>query len=77
MQHVIVENSGKRDNVIMIKESAPGRIIAIHTPPSPARNKLLLNQSTDKVTLGCINVSEELFNYLVVNYNGSEIKIEQ
>ena len=77
MTHVILENSGKREDVLMIKESSPGRIIAIHTPPSDNRKRLLSNHSTEKVTLGCINVTEELFNYLVVNYNGTNIKIEQ
>lgn len=73
--HVVVENSGKREDVLMIKESSPGRIIAIHTVPNEKRERLLEQQSTDKVTMGCVNVSKELFDYLVNNYNGDTIKI--
>ncbi len=76
MTHVILENSGKREDVLMIKESSPGRIIAIHTPPNAHRKQLLDEQSTAKVTLGCINVSNELFYYLVNNFNESTITIE-
>lgn len=43
--------------------------------PSVNREILLQQQSKDKVTMGCVNVSKELFDYLVNNYNGNTIKI--
>ena len=75
IQHVIVENNNKREDVLMIKESSPGRIVAIHVTPNSKREMLLDEQSKEKVTMGCVNVSKELFDYLVNNYNGDTIKI--
>ena len=75
MEHVIVVNGGISENVLKITESGVNRIVAIHRPPNATRVKLLEQQSTDKITNGCINVTPELFDYLVENYNNQTIKI--
>lgn len=77
MTHVILENGNNREDVLMIKESGPNRIIAIHRPPNANRIKLLDEQSHDKVTMGCINVTSDLYDYLVVIGSDKQITIRE
>lgn len=65
LQHVELQYDGKSERVLMFAPDRPGRVLAIHKLPNKAREILLTEQSKAKVTAGCINVSTEVFDYLV------------
>lgn len=75
IEHVVLENHGKQEDVLMYAYSGENRVQAIHPSTSAYRDKLLKENATKKVTLGCINVDKELFDYLIDCCNKSVIKI--
>jgi hypothetical protein len=58
IEHVVLKDG---QDVLMFAPSKPGRIFAIHRPPSPKRAALLAAGAKPPVTLGCVNVSEQTF----------------
>lgn len=65
LQHVILENDGVQSPVLAYAPSGKNRVQAIHPSISVRRDRLLEKNATDKVTLGCINVQHEVFDYLI------------
>lgn len=64
IEHVYLRNRRGHYDVLMFAPSRPGRIFAIHRTPSTKRAALLRAQSKVPVTLGCVNVSPEVFEKL-------------
>ena len=75
MEHVIVDDGKKRMDVLKIADSRPGRIVAIHRAINDHRRALIRERSTTRVTLGCINVADDVFDYLVEVHAGREVSI--
>lgn len=64
MQYVELRAGGKAQHVLMFAPDKPGYVFAIHKAPSARRRALLEARSTVKVTHGCINVSDAVFDAL-------------
>lgn len=75
VQHVVLDNQGNREDVLMYKWTGVDRVQAIHPATNARRRELLNENATERVTLGCINVNDDVFLYLLECCKNSQLKI--
>lgn len=75
IQRAIVAYADRREDVLVFAYDEDGRAFAIHRPPSPRRRALLARNAAEKVTAGCVNVDDAVFDYLVSCCSGSRLTI--
>ena len=75
VQHVMLENDGVQEDVLMYRWTGERRVQAIHRATNGRRRELLNENATERVTLGCINVNDDVFDYLLECCKNSQLKI--